>query len=181
VLLKHVKWIHEYKKTQLFTSWLNIPNFEILFNLILTLFPAAELLPPGVENIWYTYSELAFLVTTSLRWLLLLLWSVLGPHLICNWRTCPPCLCWAKSHDQAKGPAPQLVAAVVAAAVAKAFISCPANRLQFINFERNYFITAWLVAGSGDRVGDGDGDDDVAVAIVRITVGSWQRPFACCI
>lgn len=49
-------------------------------------------------------------------------------------------------------PAPQLVAAV-----AKAFISCPASRLQFINFERNYFITTAPVPGAA--AGDGDGEE----------------------
>lgn len=40
-------------------------------------------------------------------------------------------------------------------AVAKAFISCPPNRLQFINFERNYFITACMAPDTARRSKEG--------------------------
>lgn len=65
-------------------------------------------------------------------------------------------------------PAPQLVAA----AAAKAFISCSASagRLQFINFERNYFITTAPVPGDGTRAGAGAGAEVVA-GIEAETIG----------
>lgn len=93
--------------------------------------------------------------------------SVLGPHFICSWRTCPQatvsCQAWPVQGTAGRGgwavgqgavllrhTAPGRLYQLVTA-VAKAFISCPANRLQFINFERNYFITAWLRVRQGKR------------------------------